>query len=78
MIAEDLPMDSAKEALGNEVCYIFLRPPSHRDISDVWQHIHRVTGEMPFLFDMTNYIDIMKYGNPSGGRSFDGAARNRK
>ena len=47
VIAEDISMESASEALGNGVCYIFGKPPSHRDISTVWQHIPRVTGEMP-------------------------------
>lgn len=71
LIAEELTMDLAREAIGYGVCYVFSKPPSHRDISNVWQHIPRVTGEMPALSDMTNYIDIEKDG------SSDAAAGNQ-
>ncbi|KAK1380760.1 hypothetical protein POM88_027504 [Heracleum sosnowskyi] len=67
LISEELTNDAAREAFGDGVCYVYSKPPSHRDISKVWLHIPRVTGELPPLSDMTKYIDIEEDGSSTGG-----------
>lgn len=59
-------MDLAKEALEKPgICYIFSKPPTHYDISTVWEHIPRVTGDMPSLSEKTYCIDMERDCNPS-------------
>ncbi|KAK1380837.1 hypothetical protein POM88_027581 [Heracleum sosnowskyi] len=72
LISEELTMNLAREAIGHGVCYVFSKPPIHRDISTVWLHIARVTGKMPALFDKTNSINMDTKCNPSS------VARNQK
>ncbi|XP_074342996.1 two-component response regulator ORR26-like [Apium graveolens] len=54
---EYLTEDLAREAMANNVCYFMSKPPSHRDLLNVWIHVPRVTGEMPALSNMTNYFE---------------------
>lgn len=77
LIAEDVTMELAWEAMGNGVCFLFSKSPSDRDIIDTWQHVCRVTGELPALTDITSSIAGEEYGNPDSGNSCGGAAINR-
>lgn len=76
MIAEDVTIELAREAMRNGVCFLFSKPPSDGDIVSTWQHVCRVTGELPALADITGSVGGEECGNPGSGSSCGGAAIN--
>ncbi|XP_074374690.1 two-component response regulator ARR12-like [Apium graveolens] len=65
LIVEESTMHSVMENLSERVCYCFPKPPTHCDISNVWTHVCRVTGNMPSSSEKTKNIDIDRDYNPS-------------
>ncbi|KAL8147250.1 hypothetical protein AgCh_004829 [Apium graveolens] len=76
LIAEDITSQLLMEATGNGVSFLFSKPPSDSEIMYTWQHVGRVTGQLPALTDITSSFDGEECGGTGIGRGCRGAAIN--